>query len=102
MDQEGQQGKTEQLVLVARLSEKEKKGKWYLRNAATFKDIRSGEHGLELFKGNMPGHEDKYDWTYKELKFIDIGTYNSKGSVSNNNVQNLNFFTFFTLLRLLF
>ena len=61
----------------------------YLRNAATFKDIRAGENGLELFKvekiflkqflpnweegnycnvlqGNMPGHENKYDWTFKE------------------------------------
>ena len=61
----------------------------YLRNAATFKDVRSGEHGLELFKvslskktyftlpllenqelmyffqGDMKGHVDKYDWTYK-------------------------------------
>jgi len=66
VDQECQQGKTEEIVLTAKISEKEKKGKWYLRNAATFKDIRAGEHGLELFKGNMPGHEDKYDWTYKE------------------------------------
>ena len=66
MDQEAQQGKTEEIVLSAKMTEKEKKGKWYLRNAATFKDIRAGENGLELFKGNMPGHEDKYDWTYKE------------------------------------
>ena len=32
-----QQGKCEEVVLKARLSEKEKKGKWYIRNAATFK-----------------------------------------------------------------
>ena len=25
----------------------------YLRNAATFKDVRSGEHGLELFKVSL-------------------------------------------------
>ena len=37
MDQEVQQGKCEEVVLKARLSEKEKKGKWYIRNAATFK-----------------------------------------------------------------
>ena len=71
MDQEGQQGKTELITLTCRLSEKEKKGKWYLRNAATFKDIRAGENGLELFKGNMEGHPEKYDWTYKS----DEGAY---------------------------
>ena len=65
----------------------------YLRNAATFKDIRAGENGLELFKveklfifsnscqigmwncywnyhyvlqGEMKGHENKYDWTFKD------------------------------------
>ncbi len=32
-----QQGKCEEVVIRARLSEKEKKGKWYIRNAATFK-----------------------------------------------------------------
>ena len=53
------------ITLSCKLSEKEKKGKWYLRNNATFKDIRAGENGLELFKGNMEGHPDKYDWTYK-------------------------------------
>ena len=37
LDQEVQQGKCEEVVLRARLSEKEKKGKWYIRNAATFK-----------------------------------------------------------------
>lgn len=60
VDQEVQQGKCEEVIIRARLSEKEKKGKWYLRNAATFKDIRSSEYGLELFKG------DKYDWSFKE------------------------------------
>ena len=85
VDQEGQQGKTELITLSCRLSEKEKKGKWYLRNAATFKDIRAGENGLELFKGNMEGHQDKYDWTYKEDTYTlyiknptteEEGTYN--------------------------
>jgi hypothetical protein len=37
VDQEVQQGKCEEVVIRARLSEKEKKGKWYIRNAATFK-----------------------------------------------------------------
>ena len=37
VDQEVQQGKCEEVVIKARLSEKEKKGKWYIRNAATFK-----------------------------------------------------------------
>ena len=32
-----QQGKCEEVIIRARLSEKEKKGKWYIRNAATFK-----------------------------------------------------------------
>lgn len=85
IDQEGQQGKTELITLSCRLSEKEKKGKWYLRNAATFKDIRAGENGLELFKGNMEGHQDKYDWTYKDDTYTlfiknptteEEGTYN--------------------------
>ena len=85
VDQEGQQGKTELITLTCRLSEKEKKGKWYLRNAATFKDIRAGENGLELIKGNMPGHEDKYDWSFKDDTYTlhiknptveEDGTYN--------------------------
>ena len=85
MDQEGQQGKTELISLSCRLSEKEKKGKWYLRNNATFKDIRAGENGLELIKGNMPGHEDKYDWSFKDDTYTlhiknptveEDGTYN--------------------------
>jgi len=66
IDVECQQGKCEEIVIKARLSEKEKKGKWYLRNAATFKDIKAGEFGLELYKGDMKGHEDKYEWSYKE------------------------------------
>ncbi|XP_023324296.1 twitchin isoform X2 [Eurytemora carolleeae] len=60
VDQEVQQGKCEEVIIKARLSEKEKKGKWYIRNATTFKDIRSSEYGLELFKG------EKYDWSFKE------------------------------------
>jgi len=66
IDQEVQQGKCEEVIIKARLSEKEKKGKWYLRNPTTFKDIRSKEYGLELYKGDMKGHEDKYDWHFKE------------------------------------
>ena len=50
MDQECQQEKCELVTISCKLSEKGKKGKWYLRNAATFKDIRAGEFGLELFK----------------------------------------------------
>ena len=66
MDQECQQDKCELVTISCKLSEKNKKGKWlviltqiinmidndfrYLRNAATFKDIRAGENGLELFK----------------------------------------------------
>ena len=70
MDQECQQDKCELITISCKLSEKNKKGKWfvknntkqyclilkmincprYLRNAATFKDIRAGENGLELFK----------------------------------------------------
>jgi len=66
VDQECQQDKCELVTISCKLSEKNKKGKWYLRNAATFKDIRAGENGLELFKGEMKGHENKYDWTFKD------------------------------------
>jgi hypothetical protein len=44
VDQEVQQGKCEEVIIRARLSEKEKKGKWYIRNAATFKVTASKQH----------------------------------------------------------
>jgi len=44
-----QQGKCEEVIIKARLSEKEKKGKWYIRNATTFK-VKSFRKILLFFK----------------------------------------------------
>ena len=43
MDQEVQQGKCKEVQFTAQISEKDKKGKWYLRNAATLK-VRNTEY----------------------------------------------------------
>jgi hypothetical protein len=49
VDQEVQQGKCEEVVIRARLSEKEKKGKWYIRNAATFKASTIQQNNWVIF-----------------------------------------------------
>ena len=41
-----QEGKADQVVFTARLSEKDKKGKWFLRNEESMKSNHALEHGL--------------------------------------------------------
>ena len=41
-----QEGKVEQITFSARLSEKDKKGKWFLRNEETLKSNLALEHGV--------------------------------------------------------
>ena len=41
-----QEGKAEQITFSARLSEKDKKGKWFLRNEETLKSNLALEHGV--------------------------------------------------------
>ena len=41
-----QEGKADQVIFTARLSEKDKKGKWFLRNEETMKSNLALEHGV--------------------------------------------------------
>ena len=59
-DIEAQEKKDKQVVLQAKLSVKNMKGKWYQRNEKIMADIKSGENGRELMKS------DKYDWKQEE------------------------------------
>ena len=77
-DMEAQENKDKQVIMTAKLSVKNMKGKWYQRNDAIMADIKSGENGRELQKG------DKYDWKQEEdvytliinnPKLEDDGTY---------------------------
>ncbi|XP_059094392.1 twitchin-like [Tigriopus californicus] len=61
VDLQVQEGKCESATFTARLSEKEKKGKWYYRSNDSYKDLRSTEYGLELYKEDA----HKYQWTQK-------------------------------------
>ena len=56
VEQDVQEGKIDKVTFTAKLSEKEKRGKWYLMNSAAFNDIRAQEYGLEIYKDN----KDKY------------------------------------------
>ena len=77
-DIEAQENKDTQIIMTAKLSVKGMKGKWYQRNELIMSDIKAGENGRELQKG------DKYDWKQEEdiytliinnPKLEDDGTY---------------------------
>ena len=59
-DIECQEKKDKEVILQAKLSVKGMRGKWYQRNEKIMSDIKSGENGRELQKG------DKYDWKQEE------------------------------------
>ena len=59
-DIEAQENKDKQIIMTAKLSVKNLRGKWYQRNETIMMDIKSGENGRELQKG------DKYDWKQEE------------------------------------
>ena len=64
VEQDVQEGKIDKVTFTAKLSEKEKRGKWYLMNSAAFNDIRAQEYGLEIYKDNKDKYEiaSKDDW----------------------------------------
>lgn len=87
-----QQGKCDQVVFTARLNEKEKKGKWYLRNQASYKDIHATEYGFELHKEDA----DKYEWSLKGDTYTltvfnptveDVGRYNLVVKIDKETYQ---------------
>ena len=77
-DIECQENRDDKVAMSARLSVKGLKGKWYHRNETIMMDIKAGENGRELVKG------DKYEWKQEEdvytliihqPKLEDDGTY---------------------------
>ena len=77
-DIECQENKDTQIIMTAKLSAKGLRGKWYQRNDTIMMDIKSGENGREVQKG------EKYDWKQEEdtytliinnPKLEDDGTY---------------------------
>ncbi|XP_071750036.1 twitchin isoform X1 [Lepeophtheirus salmonis] len=60
VDQEVQENKVDKVVLTARLSIPNVKGKWYLRNAASLRSIKSTDYGLELHKS------ERFEWIHRE------------------------------------
>lgn len=77
-DMECQENKDHEVVMTAKLSIKGMKGKWYQRNETIMADIKSGENGREVQKGDkydFKQEEDTYTLIIKNPKLEDDGTY---------------------------
>ena len=77
-DMEAQENKDLEVIMTAKLSLKGYKGKWYQRNETIMLDIKSGENGRELQKGDkydFKSVDDTYTLIIKNPKLEDDGTY---------------------------
>ncbi len=61
VDANVQEGKIDRVVFTARLSEKDKKGRWFLRNLKTQMDKMATELGIEITK-----KDENYEITQEE------------------------------------